>query len=236
MGCASGREVCKEEHLIVQSEQMLKLNYVSVIDIDVAFRKYNRNGDILQSHLIQISNTLGFRYLNTPFNTKIQYFYSCIKNDSGSYPLKDLLLIAILLGKGKPSVKANLIYEIYDEYCTHQLDIDFVMTEIVERILKHSCITLLELVDPRSLHVEVNEKLQRYKKKLESVVGVATQEIRDHLVVRGNVISLDTFVEVFSNPIYSSSTSIRQHLISLRKKTHVQSLASDSLPTENLQI
>ena len=234
MGCASSREQNIEESVIVQAEHVLRFTYLNVLDIDAAFRKYNCNGEVMQSHLIQTSKQLGFRIMNTADHMQIQQFYTSIRSEAGGYLLKDILLIAILLGRGKPEEKAKLVYEIFDTKCTHQLDIKDVSNEIVMRILSHCCKTLPELVEPAHIPAEHHMKLHRYRQKLVSSIGLAAEELNQKLVIRGKIISLDTFVEVFSQPSLATPSGIRQFVIEHRNHDRVLVSPRNPSPSRHL--
>ena len=104
MGCTSGREVGAEESLILYAESGLNFAVIDVETLDITFRKYHCNGIMNQSQLIQTSQQLNFRILNVNDHRNIQKFYNTLKQKEG-YHLKDLLLISILLGKGKVNKK-----------------------------------------------------------------------------------------------------------------------------------
>lgn len=219
MGCASIREPGIEERCIIQAENGLGFNKINVNEIDTIFRKYSSNGVITQSQLIHISNTLNFKILNTGNHSQIQSFFMNLRSEDGTYELKDLLLIGIMLGRGKSSTKAMLIYEAFDTSLTHQLDIQDVQKEILTRMIYHSSHTLPELVSSEIAFPDAEVKILKYKKKLFEMVEPAITQISSKLLIRGKVISQDTFVETFSGFYYGelvNSSGLRRYLLDLR--------------------
>jgi hypothetical protein len=212
MGCTSGREVGAEESLILYAESGLNFTAIDVETLDITFRKYHCNGIMNQSQLIQISQQLNFPILNVNEHRNIQKFYNSLKQKEG-YPLKDLLLISILLGKGKLNKKARLIYEIFDEHFSHQLEYEIVKNEIVYRMLNHCVNTLPLLVYDRFLEADVRSKLERRIRKLNEVIPFACEHLAKQFCIRGNVISVGTFVEVLcEQPKLVSPMGIRRYL------------------------
>lgn len=212
MGCTSGREVGVEESLILYAESGLNFTSIDVETLDITFRKYHCNGIMNQSQLIQISQQLNFRILNVSDHHNIQRFYKSLRKNEG-YHLKDLLLISILLGKGKVNKKARLIYEIFDEHFSHQLEYSIVKTEIILRMLNHSVNTLPLLVNDRVLEADIRTKLERKLKKLNEVIPFACESLAKQFCIRGNIISVGTFVEVLcEQPKLLCPMGIRKYL------------------------
>jgi hypothetical protein len=212
MGCGNSREVGVEESILVYAEGCLNLSKIDVDLLDISFRKYNHNGVVNQSQLIQISQNLGFRILNNKIHINIQRFFKALHQDKG-YQLKDLLLICILLGKGKVKKKSSLIYEIFDEHFSHQLEIETIKKELLERMFRHSISTLPLLVVDSQLSSEDRSKHFRRLKKLSEVVPFACETLARSLCIRGKIISVETFNEVFSeNPSLVTPSGLRNYL------------------------
>ena len=219
MGCASSRDLGEEERYIMFAEEGLRFHKLDAIDIDSAFRKYNNKGFITQSQLIYLSETLEFLILNCGPHGHIQNFFHSIATKEGTYDMKDILLVAILLSKGKSSIKAKLIYEIFDPCFTHQIDINEVKSEILFRMIDHSSRTLFNLVCSEMVKIETEGKIYKYKRKLKDSFEIALNDLASRLTIRGNIISQDTFVEVFSsynNGELVTPTGIRKYLLMLR--------------------
>ena len=237
MGCASSREQGIEERQITLAEQGLNFYGVKVVDLDSVFRKYNSNGYLSQSQLIHVSNQLNFRILNYGQNMNIQGFFQSIKTKRSDYDIKDLLLIAILLGKGSADVKARLIYEIFDEHLTHQIDIEEVKSEIISRMINHSVKTLPNLVCTQMTEADVEMKILKYKNKLLDMFSAAIEDLAKKLIIRGNIISQDTFVEVLST-VYNgelvTTGGLRRFLQSLRNKDRIRLSVSSKKTNEPL--
>ena len=212
MGCGNSREIGVEESVILYAESGLNLSKIDVDLLDISFRKYNHNGLVNQSQLIQISQNLGFRILNNKFHKNIQRFFNSLLNEN-SYKLKDILLICIILGKGKANKKSRLIYEIFDEGYSHQLEIEVIKKDLLERMFRHVATTLPALVDDSKLTVEERHKHFRRLKKLNEVIPFASETLARALCVRGKVISVGTFIEVFNEqPQLITSTGLRSYL------------------------
>lgn len=226
MGCVGTRELGMEEKCIVNSERGLGFYNVKAEELDAAFRKYNSNGYMTQSQLIHISNKFNIRILNYGNHMHIQSFFSSLKANESNYNLKDMLLIAIMLGKGSSETKAKLIYEIFDTEYSHQLTIQVVKKEILTRMVVHSSRTLPNLVCSEMAEPELEMKIHKFKSKFEDFVEIAISELALKLTVRGKIISEDTFVEVFStyyNGELVNPSGIRKFLLSLRGKQKIKS-------------
>ena len=225
MGCANSRDVGVEERCITAAEQGLGFHKINVVDIDNVFRKYSSNGIVTQSQLIYISNSLNFRILNSGIHTHIQLFFQSQKKSEGNYELNDLLLIALMLGKGKPGLKAKLIYEMFDPQLTHQLEISEIKEKIVRKMISLSANALPSLVCSEFALPENEIKVHKYKKKIMDVVELAVEDLINKLLVRGKIISQDTFVEIFSTYLDGqlvTPTGIRKLLFDLRLKNPKQ--------------
>jgi hypothetical protein len=221
MGCASSRELGVEEKAIVYAEGGLNFSKISAVEVDTVFRRNNCNGVIMQAHLIQMSNQLGFRILNSGCHMHVQGFYQTLKSAQGTYSIKDLLLLAILLSKGRADTKSRLIYEVFDPLCTHQLDISEVKKEILIRMLTLAANNLPKLVCSEQVASEAEMKIHKYIAKLLDTVDLALEQICEMLTIRGKIISQDTFVEVFSNFQYGqlvTTTGLRTFLLDTRAK------------------
>ena len=237
MGCAGSREQDIEERHIIHAEQGLNFYSLKAVDLDSAFRKYNSNGYLSQSQLIHLSNKLNFKILNYGRNMHIQSFFQSIQSNEGNYDIKDLLLIAILLGKGDSAVKARLIYEIFDQHLTHQIDIEVAKKEIITRMINHSTKLLPNLVCSEMAEAEVEMKIHKYKNKILDMISPAIEELTQKLIMRGNVISQDTFVEVFStlyNGELVTTTGLRKYLQNLGNKDRIKVSGSSRRTSEHV--
>ena len=121
MGCVQTKEICNEENNMILFEENLGYHLQVSTEVDSVFRKYSSNGYLNSAQFRRACNILGITSINTEESNKIEAFYQKLQNDKSLYPLKDLLVIGVLLSDGNARDKSRLLYEIYDEDNTGNL-------------------------------------------------------------------------------------------------------------------
>lgn len=71
----------------------------------------------------------------------ISAFYNQFRANSNTYRLKSLMIAGIMLGKGKPRIKASLLFELYDQEATGFIQ----STDIYEMVEEMMSISLDKL-------------------------------------------------------------------------------------------
>lgn len=206
MGCAEAKELSREEQSIINAEQSLELHLQTCTKVDSVFRKYSTNGFINRQQLARISERLKIPIDNTISNTNILIFYEKLITENNLYPLKDLLVIGILLSEGSALEKSRLLYEIYDENMSNSLDIIDIKNNMFKDIIYHSVYSLSNLVSEEKIGVGLLNKTKKYVEELKSISAVSANKVASLFGVTQDI-SNDKFVDVFSKILEGSLTS-----------------------------
>ncbi|CAG9317757.1 unnamed protein product [Blepharisma stoltei] len=171
MGCIEARPSNSEEFAIENAELGLCFDKVNPLQVDLVLRKFSYNNKLNQGQLERTSGILGFRICNYGLNLKISDLWNKLRSRDGDINLEDVLIIGILLSKGKPEIKARLFFQIFDVGSQNIIEID-IIREKIEKIIDISLETLGRLVvTGQSIHsneiknrmyIEELKKAKRY--------------------------------------------------------------------------
>ena len=207
MGCGESRQKPSEERAIILAESGLGFNLSESSKLDMLVRKNSHNGTVNPSQLQRISNALKVQTKDYGNYVKITSFYSKLKGESGDIPVRDLLVIGILLSLGSPSAKARLLFQIFDEDATERLTIDQVRGEMFKLIIKHA-VGLGFLVANGHNPYSNELKISAFSDNLKSVETEAINRLVEKLNTRGNnYIQESNFVSSFANMLEGSLTT-----------------------------
>ncbi|CAG9328576.1 unnamed protein product [Blepharisma stoltei] len=142
MGCVQTRPESAEENGIVQSEKCLGFHIQKSAKIDAVLRKFSTNGVLTEAQLNNCSALLKINTTNYGIYKNINDMLSKIRNEEGDCYLQDLLVIGILLGKGTNEENATLIYQAFDEKMENSIPKERLESEVLEKMFKHSLVTL----------------------------------------------------------------------------------------------
>ena len=206
MGCVEPKFIDSEEISIVRAEQCLGFQNHTSKEVDSTIRKYSSNGFLNQSQFAKVAEILEISILNTPSNNQIQGFFRKIMTKSEQYPLKDLLVIGILLSEGTAHEKSKLIYEIFDDDLTNSLDLLQVKEKILKNLVYHSSVTLPSLLTTEQIHGTTLLKTKKYLDEIHSIANVSISKTAN-IFGLVNVISQEAFSETFTNILNGSLTN-----------------------------
>lgn len=140
MGCTDSRSDLTEQELaITQREASLGFGSNEVVKTDFILRKLSHQRAINPTQLADACKTLN---LTTPDTSiPVRALYDLMKVDADNYSLKSFLLLGVLLSYGATADKARILFEIYDNSCTHCID-SFTVRQMVEDLYQ---LTVLQL-------------------------------------------------------------------------------------------
>ena len=206
MGCVEPKFLDNEEISLINAEEILGFQNRTSKEVDSTIRKYSSNGFLNQSQFSKISEILEINILNTSSNNQIQDFFRKLMTKSGQYPLKDLLVIGILLSEGSPHEKSKLIYEVFDEALTNSLNLLQIKEKVLKCLAYHSSVTLPSLLGPEQLFGTTLLKTKKYLDKIQSITSVSMSKTANVFGLV-DVISQEAFSETFGNILDGSLTT-----------------------------
>lgn len=221
MGCTdSHSKLMEEEIAILNQEQVLGFKANFVTRIDFVMRKFSRNFELNARQFEDVVKALNLVATNRGKSTKIVSFFESFKMPNQSYDLRLLLLTGVLLGYGRASEKAKLIYEIYDVENSHSLtvkDIEQIVNDMFE-IAVNRLPTLVTAnqgeVDPikvRTYIDKMNFRVKNCKAKLLVTLSEGNENI-----------TRDAFVGVLSSTEYqvlTTSSGLREYFYRVYQST-----------------
>mmetsp|Transcript_23467 Transcript_23467/g.41606 ORF Transcript_23467/g.41606 Transcript_23467/m.41606 type:complete len:245 (-) Transcript_23467:827-1561(-) len=161
MGCADSRDKRhEEEDTLAVFENALKFNRQLTTSIDFGFRKYSYEGEISASQFAEACDKLHLQRVNTDQYPNIEAFYNKLRNENGKLILKKLLLLGVLLGKGTPHEKAQILFEIYDDTDAHVLE-GLTVKQMVDDMFDMS-VNLLPTLVPANCRGHDSQKVKYY--------------------------------------------------------------------------
>lgn len=206
MGCAETKELTREEQAIINAEETLELHLQHCTEVDSIFRKYSTNGYINHQQLLRISEILGFSVENTLSNKKVHAFFEKLLADNNLYPLKDLLVIGLLLSEGSSEEKSRLLYEIYDVNMSDSLDIYDIKSKMFKDIIYHSVYSLSVLLSEDQIGLGLLNKTKKYVEELISISAVSVNKVANLFGITHDITS-EKFVEIFSKILSGTLTN-----------------------------
>ena len=215
MGCAETKIIGSEERSVLAAEQGLGFHEQNATRVDSIIRKYSSNGVINHTHLLRIADVLGLNVSNFSPHTKIDDFFRKLLNSDGFYPLKDLLVIGILLSAGTADEKSRLIYQIYDENLTNSLPVASVQNLILKDLAHHSSQSLPLLVTNDQTPFSNTLKNEKYMSDLASISAAATTKVFSNFMSL-TFVNEQKFTETFSRiseGALTTSTGWRGYLV-----------------------
>ena len=125
MGCDFSRQHSKnmEELRIQAGETLLGLSTIECNEFDMSFSRYSIGGYLNANQLKASMEALGIPGSSMdsfPFSAYLKPF---AEGEKG-YSLKRLVCVGILLGKGAPDKKGELLLQNYDRDCSGEIDSD----------------------------------------------------------------------------------------------------------------
>lgn len=173
MGCACSRDdpISIEDDCFAPFEQSLKLANKSADSFIMILKKHS------------ISNTLNLEFLENPLISNVldlikhYRFYKQFQTNK-RYDTKKLCCLAILIGKGSPTTKSELLYDLFkdeDSDCFTKNNLE----ATIECILSISCELIPNYVS--SLHPD-NTKLKDYAQNIKLIFrGTGKELVKDFL-------------------------------------------------------
>ena len=215
MGCVETKSASEETAVLV-AEKGLNFHLQQSIRVDAIIRKFSSNGKINVSQLGRIAEILNINIYNNPPYTKIEDMFRKLVSSDGLYELKDVLVIGILLSDGKPDIKARLLYQVFDDDLSNRIPIEKIKSEVLPKLIHHSHLTIAILVAEGQSIVSNIIKNEKYVSDMGQAGTACINAIGDKLAVKGNTVSENNFVEVFSgfrDGGLTTATGWRKYLI-----------------------
>jgi len=207
MGCQSSRvpESSQEETIVGQAESLLSLTKLNSETIDKAFSRFS-NG--VNSGPYELKEALASLGIDNSFmedsQSPINKFFGSLKiAEENLYPVKALCCLGILLGKGTPHKKANLMFQNYDRDCSGYIDNEELANMIYD--IHHISLGLVQL----AIEFFKAKKLKNYKSELESARPFSENALKLMLIsgMENYEIGKQEFVSKFSSKEIRKCTS-----------------------------
>ena len=212
MGCIETHSASEESSVVI-AEDSLGFHPHQSVYVDSILRKYSANGNINTAQLTKIGEVLSLNLYDNPPFTKTEDTLRRLISSAGTYEVRDLLIIGILLSQGKANVKAGLIYQVFDEDLSNKVTVKFMRDEGMVRIIEHCCKTLPNLVASGQSLGSSTVKNEKYVGEMELARKISVNLICDRLAAAGNAITEATFVDVFgelNGGTLTTATGIRR--------------------------
>lgn len=230
MGCNDSRsEFSEEETIITRLEETIGFKNVESAHADANFHRFsislqlNSTQFLAATREIQL-NMKDFGLIENPL-TK---FYGNFKKKNGHYDTRKLSALGVILGKGRTSEKASILFKNYDFLISNSLD-SIEMKELITDILNISLIIIpnyaLDIMKDDSKKVEIS----KYNKKLAAVLP-ALLKFYDYILLSDPTtdLQLDVFLKLFKSKeisMLASATKLRTFAI----EEHMRVVAPISL-------
>jgi hypothetical protein len=135
MGCEFSRKDSKniEELRIQSAEAQLGFAAIDCSEFDMSFSRYSIGGYLNSNQLRASMDGLGITGSSLeepPFSV----YFNCFSEGDKGYSLKKLVCIGILLGKGTPVRKGELLLQNYDRDSSGEIDLDEFRTMINDMV------------------------------------------------------------------------------------------------------
>jgi hypothetical protein len=202
MGCTSSdrAQLTPEEITLVTQEHELNYATQSVTQVDLVFRKYSHNGSLNVSQVHKAATVLGIRTENFSTFNRIKAFYDSLQLQDFT-PLKTLLLLGVFLAKGSLVDKARLLFEVYDQLMTEEVEVATIVEDLFEVAVKRlptllgtnrtSDVTSAKLYLAKIEHVKAAGVLKLTK----AIAGEAPKVSKKHFVA---TVSSDSLKQVLT--------------------------------------
>lgn len=165
MGCADSRLKDNEEELCMATfEKGLHLSRQSAKFADLCFRKYSHDDQLNLNQFIEATTKIRIQRVNTHQFPHIEAFFDQLRLENGNISLKKLLVLSVLLCKGGPHEKAQLLFEIYDDFDAHVLE-GLTVKQMIDDLFNISVVLLPTLVAETSKSFDAN-KVKLYIEKI----------------------------------------------------------------------
>lgn len=192
MGCACSRDEATEEDKLVHAEEQLPFSNHKTKYLSVLYSKYAKSKKELSS--IDLSSILADLCGKSPQN--FNNFFENFKNSDGTYSLKALLVLSIMVSNGSSNEKANLIFEFFENLENKKVTRE-ILSEIISIMLEIAVDKLPLLAPSMSIQSKVfdyvNNTLKRNK--------ILTQEelLKEFEAKKGEIIPSAKFQAVFGD-------------------------------------
>ena len=198
MGCTESRHHVSEEQAILQAEASLGLQVHHVRKLDMNLRKFSSGGLINPAQFQKLTDLL---HLPVDSSSVVSNYFRKFRNQDGCVLLREFLVAALLLGLGPASIKAALLFQVFDEQATGSLSLEQ-LRSVVFPVIVGQALRLACLVEP------LPAKVSTYCDNLASVQKEAITRVVDKLNNRGEShIRESRFVAVLSDLLDGALTS-----------------------------
>mmetsp|Transcript_12325 Transcript_12325/g.23393 ORF Transcript_12325/g.23393 Transcript_12325/m.23393 type:complete len:304 (+) Transcript_12325:370-1281(+) len=214
MGCTSSRtKLSAEETYLTTHEAELHYGDQHATQVDLVFRKYSYQSHVNPSQLQNAASKLNLRITNYSTFNLIEPFYNGLKQE-GSIHLLHLLLLGLFLAKGSVEEKARLLFEVYDDLNTEE-----VQAPVIKKILSDLydiAVNRLPKLVAEPHHADAGN-LRQYLAKIAHVKELAIEKAYKGIVGTGATVKKVAFVTSFSSDSFKallSTTGFRGYFFS----------------------
>ena len=211
MGCSSSKTTPSEERAAIIAESGLLFQSKDASWVDSTIRKFATEQKLSHCQLEKAAKVLEVKVSNYDKHTKILEMLQKLK-EAEDYHTKDILVLGILLGKGSPSLKAELIYQAFNS--ENSIHIGKLKSEVLQTLCKVS-VNLCSLVSSNQSVISNEMKNLKYIENLKGVMTMGINRLAEKMTHSGLMITQKNFVETMSSykgGALTSSSGLRSFL------------------------
>jgi Ca2+-binding EF-hand superfamily protein len=212
MGCTNCRRINREEACVEDASELLGLSNRSVKEVDNIIRKHSSDSTVYEAQFKALSKALGLTS-----DVASARLFSRLRNAAGVYDRHSLIVLGAMLAFGKTEVKAQVLFEAFDN-----LQVGVISVQELKTLLGVMTLIAADLLP----ELVVNDTgVQEYASICRLGIPVAEAEMEQALVEGDEVKKrhfIQTLVQLQSGRLVHPS-GLRGYLFTLGKKqsTHV---------------
>ncbi|OMJ87860.1 hypothetical protein SteCoe_10346 [Stentor coeruleus] len=214
MGCFTSRnDITPEETAVMDFESLLGYSDLSPSHLDKIHRKYSYNGKISENQWKDICDTLKLAPSKIEASQHINNYYDKYRSGENAFALNELLVLGILLSKGKPGEKAKLLFEVYDEKGLGELDLSQIH-DLLSVMVKIAIELNPQVVVKDGVNGVSIQDLTKYFEKLNKGKGVAIGMAEMEILNKNGSVKSTEFVKMLNGKMsyFVSPHGIRKYV------------------------
>jgi Ca2+-binding EF-hand superfamily protein len=214
MGCITSRnDISPEETVVMDFETLLGYSTLSPSHLDKIHRKYSYNGKISDNQWKDICYTLNLAPNKIEASQHISNYYDKYRTEDNSFALNELLVLGILLSKGRPGEKAKLLFEVFDENASGGLGLGQIH-ELLSVMVKVALELNPQVVVKDGVSDVGAQDLMKYFEKLNKGKEVAIEMAEKEILGKDGMVKSMEFVKALSGKMsyFVSPHGIRKYV------------------------
>lgn len=214
MGCITSRnDISPEEDVVMDFETLLGYSALSPSHLDKIHRKYSYNGKISDNQWKDICYTLKLAPNKIEASQHINNYYDKYRTGENSFALNELLVLGILLSKGRPGEKAKLLFEVFDENGSGVLELSQIH-DLLSVMVKVAIELNPQVVVKDGVNNVGVQELTKYFEKLDKGKGLAIEMAEKEIMNKDGNVKSSEFVKALTGNMsyFVSPHGIRKYV------------------------